>query len=87
MDIEKMIIKLEKNNYVVRYKNISGYDFEKNIIFLIEALIKPLILIINRSELTDKIEEIINKYNIKNVIFEDIKKDTFNNYDKFYLNY
>lgn len=87
MKIEKLIIKLEKKNYVVRYKNIAGYDFEKNIIFLVESLIKPLILVINSYELTDKIEEILNKYNIKRIVVENKQNDTFNNYDKFYLNY
>jgi uncharacterized membrane protein len=87
MEIDKLIIKLEKKNYVVKYKSIAGNNFEKNIIFLVESLIKPLIIVINSTELTDKIEEIINKYNIKRIIIENKQKDTFNNYDKFYLNY
>jgi hypothetical protein len=90
MDLEKLVINLEKENYVVKYKSISGSDFENNIAFLVLSLIKPLILIINRSELTNNVDEIIKKYDIKMIIIENINNNNLgviNNIDLFYLNY
>jgi hypothetical protein len=90
MDLEKLVIKLEKQNYVVKYKFTAGNDFEKNIAFLVESLTKPIILLINENELTTDVENILNKYNIKSIIVENKKKMyniKVNNIDLFYLNY
>jgi MinD superfamily P-loop ATPase len=90
MDLEKLVINLEKENYVVKYKFTAGNDFEKNIAFLVESLTKPIIILINKYELTSEVENILNKYKIKTIIVENIKNHNnieVNNIDLFYLNY
>ena len=86
--MNNLIKKLEETNYVVNYNFISGEDFKNNILFLIEALTKPILLIIERNDINSKIKEIINDYNIKYIITENNKNINRNDkYDKFYLNY
>jgi hypothetical protein len=86
--MNNFIKNLEETNYVVNYNFISGEDFKNNILFLIEALTKPILLIIERNDINSKIKEIINDYNIKYIITENSKNINRNDkYDKFYLNY
>ena len=89
MDIENFMKKIEEKYYVINYRFMAGNDFKNNILFLIETLIRPIFLIIERNEMNSYLEDIINEYNIKYIIknSSNFYINSNDKYDKFYLNY